>query len=121
MESDTLCDALPADEAKTCKNQFHHTKAIKNKDISLCEPISDKFQKVACQNGVFTQKALESRNPAWCDKMVTFSGGNLVEGLISPEKQNCLNLIDLQRNAADSTLLNDEWAAGEVLETVIED
>lgn len=34
LESDTLCDALPASEAANCKNQFHYTKAIRNKDIS---------------------------------------------------------------------------------------
>lgn len=109
LQSDTLCDALPGDEAATCKNQFHYTKAIKNKDISLCEKITNQFQKGACQNGVFTQKALESRDPRWCDKVSTAGGNGFTNGLISPEKQNCLNLLDLQKGAADATLLNDSW------------
>lgn len=119
LQSDTLCDALPGDEAKTCKNQFHHTKAIKQKDISLCEPISDQFQRVACQNGVFTQKALETRNPAWCKKLVSFAGSSTGD-LVSPEQQNCMNLIDLQKGAADSTFLNDSWEAGAIQETVFD-
>ena len=118
LQSDTLCDALPAAEAESCKNQFHYTKAIKNKDISLCEKITNEFQRNACQNGVFTQKALETRDPRWCDKVTTAS--NTTPGLVSPEKQNCLNLLDLQQGAADSTFLNSDWEESAIQETVLD-
>lgn len=109
LQSDTLCDALRGEEATNCKNQFNYTKAIKTKDIGLCEKISNAFQRQACQNGVFTQKALESGNARWCDKVSSAAGAASSGSLVSPEKQNCLNLLALQSGAADSTLLNDEW------------
>jgi len=118
LQSDTLCDALPTAEAASCKNQFHYTKAIRNKDISLCEKITNEFQRNACQNGVFTQKALETRDPRWCDKVTTAS--NSTPGLVSPEKQNCLNLLDLQKGAADDTFLNRDWEEGSIQETILD-
>lgn len=118
LQSDTLCEALSPQEAASCKNQFHYTKAIKNKDIGLCEKITNEFQRNACQNGVFTQKALENRDPRWCDKVSTAS--NTTQGLISPEKQNCLNLLDLQRGASDRTFLNSDWEETGLQETVLD-
>lgn len=112
LQSDTLCDALPPSEADACRNQFYHTKAIKNKDISLCAKISNQFQSTACQNGVFTQKALETQDPRWCNKVVSAAGPAGTEGLISPEKQNCLNLLDLQKGSADTSFLNNQWDEG---------
>ena len=117
LQSDSLCDALPPSEAANCKNQFHYTKAIQTKDISLCEKITNEFQRNACQNGVFTQKALETRDPRWCDKVTTAS--NTTPGLVSPEKQNCLNLLDLQRGASDSTFLNSDWDDEVMQETIL--
>jgi|GEM_PF-4416385 len=118
LQSDTLCDALNGAEAEACKNQFNYTKAIKAKDIALCEKISNDFQAQACRNGVFTQKALESRNPRWCDKVTSAAGGS-ASGLISPEKQNCLNLLDLQKGAADTSFLNDTWEEDAIDEGVL--
>lgn len=111
LQSDTLCDALRGPDAESCKNQFNYTKAIKTKDIALCEKISNDFQAQACRNGVFTQKALESQNPRWCDK-VTSAAGPATSSLVSPEKQNCLNLLDLQKGAADTSFLNNDWGEG---------
>ena len=119
LQSDTLCDALPPDEATACKNQFYHTRAIRNKDIAECARITNQFQATACQNGVFTQKALESQNPRWCDKVVSAAGVAASADLISPEKQNCLNLLDLRRGAADSSFLNNQWEGG-LQETVLD-
>lgn len=118
LQSDTLCEALPSQEAANCKNQFHYTKAIKNKDFSLCEKITNEFQHKACQNGVFTQKALETHDPRWCDKVAT--ANNNTTGLISPEKQNCLNLLDLQREASDKTFLNRDWEESGFQETILD-
>lgn len=118
LQSDTLCDALPESEAASCKNQFHYTKAIKNKDIGLCEKITNKFQRNACQNGVFTQKALETSDSRWCDKVATAS--NNTPGLVSPEKQNCLNLLDLRRGTASETFLNSESRNLSIQETVLD-
>jgi hypothetical protein len=117
LQSDTLCDALPAGEAASCKNQFHYTKAIKEKDISLCEQITNEFQRNACQNGVFTQKALETRDPRWCDKV---AASNNTPGLISPEKQNCLNLLDLQGGPSASTFIESDFSDSTIQETVLD-
>jgi len=118
LQSDTLCDALPAGEAVSCKNQFHYTKAIRNKDIALCEKITNEFQRNACQNGVFTQKALETRDPRWCDKVAT--ANNNTPGLVSPEKQNCLNLLDLQGGVSRNTFLNTDLDTSGIQETVLD-
>ncbi len=118
LQSDTLCDALSGQDAANCKNQFHYTKAIKNKDISLCEKITNEFQRNACQNGVFTQRALETSDPRWCDKVTTSS--NTGSSLVSPEKQNCLSLLDLQKGSADTSFLNNNWEDQGVQENVLE-
>ncbi len=117
LQSDTLCDALPVGEAENCKNQFHYTKAIKNKNIGLCEKITNEFQRKACQNGVFTQKALETSDARWCDKVATAS--NNTPGLISPEKQNCLNLLDLRSRGSNDTFLNGESESLDIQETIL--
>jgi hypothetical protein len=118
LQSDSLCDALSAAESVSCKNQFNYTKAIRNKDLTMCEKITNEFQRNACENGVYTQKALGSRDPRWCDKVTTVNNNNT--GLISPEKQNCLNLMDLQQGASDTTFLNDQWDEGAIQETILD-